>query len=145
MRRRSLDELMAEASRGVERVDPARVRAEVERGALIVDVRSPAARRRDGIVPGSLHLPLTVLPWRLEPGGRWRTPHVEEGARVLVMCDRGYSSLLAAALLAELGVDAANLEGGFAAWRDAGLPVRRCADSPLGADELQGLRPPEPG
>ena len=56
----------------------------------------------------------------------------------------GFSSLLAAAFLAELGVDAADLDGGFAAWRDAGLPVRPCADPPLAEGEAQGLRPPEP-
>jgi rhodanese-related sulfurtransferase len=91
-----------------------------------------------------VHIPLTVLPWRLEPGGPWRTPHVDEGRRVLVLCDAGFSSLLAAALLAEVGVDAADVEGGFEAWRSRGLPVRPCADPPLQPGERQGTRPPEP-
>ena len=128
----------------MERLSPERALAETASGALVVDVRSSDSRRRDGVVPGSLHLPLTVLHWRLEPGGRWRSPHVADRQRVIVLCDHGSSSLLAAAVLLELGLDAADVEGGFAAWRERGLPVRPCADPPLAAGELQGMRPPEP-
>jgi rhodanese-related sulfurtransferase len=141
---RPLADLLAAAAARIERVAPERALAEAGRGAVIVDIRSSDARRRDGVVPGSVHVPLTVLQWRLEPGGEFRTPHVPEGRRVLVLCDHGYSSVLAAASLAELGVDAADVEGGFGAWRERGLPVRACGDPPLGPDERQGMRPPEP-
>jgi rhodanese-related sulfurtransferase len=141
---RPLDDLLDAAALRVERVSPERALAETASGALVVDIRSCDARRRDGVVPGSLHLPLTVLHWRLEPGGRWRSPHVADRQRVIVLCDHGSSSLLAAALLHELGVDAADVLGGFAAWLDRGLPVRPCADPPLAPGELQGMRPPEP-
>ena len=96
-----------------------------DEGALLVDVRSDSDRARDGVVPGSLHVPRTVLEWRFEPGGAWRNPHVcgPEG-RVIVLCDHGYSSVFAAAMLADLGYRrAADVVGGFVAWREAGLPV----------------------
>jgi rhodanese-related sulfurtransferase len=141
---RPLSDLLKAAALRVERLSPERALEEASSGALVVDIRSCDARRRDGIVPGSLHLPMTVLHWRLEPGGPWRSPHVAERQRVIVLCDHGSSSLLAAALVNELGVDAADVEGGFAAWRERGLPVRPCADPPLAPGELQGMRAPEP-
>jgi rhodanese-related sulfurtransferase len=141
MTARTLSDLLADAAERVGRVGPETALAEARTGAVVVDIRSSDARRRDGVVPGSVHIPRTVLEWRLEPGGRWRTPHVAEGCRVLVLCDQGYSSLLAAASLAALGVDAVDVQGGFTAWRDAGLPVAVADDPPLGSGELQGMRP----
>lgn len=141
--RLELTELLADAERRVERLAPADALARVEAGAVLVDIRSSDCRRRDGAVPGALHLPRTVLEWRLEPGGRWRSPHVREGAPVVLLCDHGYSSVLAAASLVSLGVAAADVRGGFEAWRDAGLPVVAVDDPPLGPDELAGRRPPD--
>ena len=137
-----LGDLLAAAERTVERLPPAEALARVEGGAALVDVRSTDARRRDGGVPGAVHIPRTVLEWRLEPGGRWRTPYVPEGAPVVLLCDHGESSLLAAAALVAIGVRAADVIGGFAAWRAAGLPVAAVDDRPLAEEELQGMRGP---
>ena len=136
-----LADLLAAAERTIERLEPAQALARVEAGAALVDVRSSEARRRDGGVPGALHIPRTVLEWRLEPGGAWRTPYVAEATPVVLLCDHGSSSVLAAAALVRLGVDAADVIGGFAAWRKAGLPVVAVDDPPLGPDELAGWRP----
>jgi rhodanese-related sulfurtransferase len=68
---------------------------------------------------------------------------VAEGRRVLLLCDHGYSSVLAAASLVELGVDAADVEGGFGAWCEAGLPVQPADEPPLAAGELSGMRTPD--
>lgn len=141
---RTLADLLAEAERVVERLEPAKAFSRVEAGAFLVDIRSSDSRRRDGGVPRSCHLPRAVLEWRLEPGGAWRTPHVPEGARVVVLCDHGYSSVLAAASLVAIGVEAADVAGGFAAWRAAGLPVAPADDAPLAPGELGGMRPPAP-
>ncbi|HZO98398.1 MAG TPA: rhodanese-like domain-containing protein [Gaiellaceae bacterium] len=123
--RRTLDELLAEAGRSVTRLSPAEALEAAEAGGLIVDIRGERSRERDGVVPGSIHVPRTVLEWRLEPGGAWRNPHVGGlGRRIVVLCDHGCSSLLAAATLAELGYEeVADVAGGFEAWRAAGLPV----------------------
>jgi len=141
---RTLADLLAEAERVVERLQPAQALSRVEAGAFLVDIRSSDSRRRDGGVPRSCHLPRAVLEWRLEPGGAWRTPHVPEGVRVVVLCDHGYSSVLAAASLVSIGVEAADIAGGFAAWRAAGLPVAPADDAPLARGELSGMRPPAP-
>jgi rhodanese-related sulfurtransferase len=138
----TLAQLMETAERTVPRLDPVDAAAAIEDGAILVDIRTVATRERDGIVPGALHINRTVLEWRLDPVGHWRTPYAERDARVVVMCDHGYSSLLSAATLREIGVDAADVRGGFGAWKEAGLVWAEAADAPLGADELQGMRGP---
>jgi rhodanese-related sulfurtransferase len=138
-----LGDLLAAAERTIERLEPAQALARVEAGAALVDVRSTESRRRDGGVPGSLHIPRTVLEWRLEPGGAWRTPYVPEETPVVLLCDHGCASVFAAAALVAMGVDASDVVGGFAAWQDAGLPVAAVDDPPLGPGELAGRRPPD--
>jgi rhodanese-related sulfurtransferase len=139
----TLDDLVGNAAGRIERLEPAAAHAEQQAGAVLVDIRSDWSREREGVVPGALHLPRTVLEWRLDPAGEWRSPHapgVEE--RVVVLCDHGFSSILAAATLIELGFTrAADVVGGFEAWRDAGLPVAP-ARPPEPAD-LPGMGPPD--
>jgi rhodanese-related sulfurtransferase len=140
---RTLDELLDEAAARIDRLSPAAALDAASAGALIVDIRSEVARERDGVVPGALHLPRTVLEWRLEPDGRWRNPHVGGlERRLIILCDHGYSSLLAAAMLARLGyARAGDVIGGFEAWRNAGLPTRPFArERPEG---LPGMGPPD--
>jgi len=109
-------------------------------GAVIVDTRSDGDRERDGVVPGSVHVPRSVLEWRLAPTSTWRNTHVDAERRVIVMCAEGYSSSLAAATLVDLGLDAGDVVGGFDAWRAAGLPV--IPRPPNDAGERPGTGPP---
>ena len=97
--------MLAEARSRIRRYTPAEARADPE--LLIVDTRSTDERDRDGVIPGSKHVPLSVLPWRTDDLA---------GRRVCLVCAHGYSSSLAAAQLVELGVDAGDLIGGFEAW-----------------------------
>jgi rhodanese-related sulfurtransferase len=145
MSRLTIDELVAEARAQITRCSPAEAQAAVAGGALIVDIRADDARARDGIVPGSLHLPRTVLEWRVAPEGTWRNPHVGGLDRELVLiCDHGYSSSLAAATLVRLGFSGAgDVIGGFEAWVAAGLPVSQ-PSRPRPPGQLPGLAPPDP-
>ena len=119
------EELLAEARRGLERLDPHAAAARMSDGAVLVDVRSEVQRERDGVVPGSIFFPRNVLEWRCDPASDWRDFRVADPKRLLiVMCDQGYQSSLAAANLKRLGLEhATDLAGGFQAWRAAGLPV----------------------
>jgi len=141
---RTLAELFEDASARIERREPADAFAEAQAGSLIVDIRSDASRARDGVVPGSLHIPRTVLEWRFAPDSETRSPHacgLED--RVIVVCDHGFSSVFAAASLADLGFErAGDVIGGFAAWQAAGLPTMP-APEPRPADALQGMGPPD--
>jgi rhodanese-related sulfurtransferase len=141
---RTLDELLAQARGTIERLTPAQALAAAEGGALIVDIRSDLERERLGVVPGSVHIPRTVLEWRVAGESPWRSPHLgSRERRLVVLCDHGYSSSLAAAALVELGANASDVIGGFEAWLAAGLPVT----TPTGRrepGELAGMAPPQP-
>jgi rhodanese-related sulfurtransferase len=145
MKRLSLVELLAAAQARITRLDPAAAFAAVAGGALLIDIRSELNRERDGIVPGSLHIPRTVLEWRIDLDSEWRNPHVGGlDQRIVLMCDHGCSSVLAAATLVDLGfVDTADVLGGFAAWRDAGLPTMAAPQHEHVDGELAGMRPPD--
>src|SRR4051794_14556970 len=108
-------------------------------GAVLVDIRSELQRARDGVVPGSVFFPRNVLEWRCDPASAWRDRRVSDASRrLIVMCDEGYQSSLAAANLRRLGFDrATDLAGGFQAWRAAGLPVAQ-ADGGGGASGAGG-------
>jgi rhodanese-related sulfurtransferase len=123
----TVDELLAEARRGLDRLEPLAAAAAMGDEAILIDVRSEAQRERDGVVPGSLFFPRNVLEWRCDPESPARDERVGGRGRLLiVMCDEGYQSSLAAANLKRLGVErATDLAGGFQAWRAAGLPVER--------------------
>jgi rhodanese-related sulfurtransferase len=123
--RRSIDEILAEARRGLRRVTPAEAYRAAQDGAVLVDVRSEDERRRQGVlVPGALHHPLSVVHWRLDPDVPTRNPKLPLDARVILLCREGYSSSLAAALLRAIGfAQATDVIGGVDAWREAGLPV----------------------
>jgi rhodanese-related sulfurtransferase len=121
----SLDALLARARAGLTRLDPHAAAAATQDGAVLIDVRADSQIARDGTIPGALVIARNVLEWRLAPDSDHRHPRapgVDE--HVIVLCNEGYASSLAAAGLQELGfARATDLDGGFQAWRQAGLPV----------------------
>ena len=127
MSRRTIDDLLQDARARLDRVGPQEALRAVEReGALLVDIRSELHRERDGTIPGAIHHPRNGLEWRADPASDSHDPRLSADLdrRVILVCDGGYQSSLAAATLLDLGFTrATDLEGGFAAWRDAGLPV----------------------
>jgi rhodanese-related sulfurtransferase len=119
-----VEKMLAEARRRLRRVDPEEARAAMERGAVLVDIRVESQRARDGVIPGARYVPRNEIEWRADPACDWRDPVVSDPDRkLIVMCNEGYQSSLVAATLKELGLDATDLDGGFQAWRRAGLPV----------------------
>ena len=130
--RKTIDDLLSEVRERIDRVSPRDALSEVEEGALLVDIRSESQRAADGVVPGAMYHPRNVLEWRMDPASGATDPAVGGlERRVIVMCDAGYASSLAAVVLQDLGlVQATDLVGGFQAWRAAGLPVRPGAPAP---------------
>lgn len=122
---RTVDDLLMEARALLDRVTPEQASAELEDGALLVDVRTEAQRAMHGEIPGAVAIGLNVLEWRLDPASEWRIPQaIDHDVHVIVCCQQGYSSSLAAARLQSMGLHrATDVVGGFEAWRDAGLPV----------------------
>jgi rhodanese-related sulfurtransferase len=122
--RTSVDALLEEARAGLDRLSPGQARDAVAEGGLLIDIRSDHQRHDDGRVPGASEVSRNVLEWRLDPECPHRDPTLaRRDRRVIVLCDEGYQSSLAAATLCRFGLDATDVIGGFRAWREAGLPV----------------------
>jgi MFS family permease len=146
--RRTAAELLGDAQRRIApRLEPAQAFAALEDGAALVDLRSQDERRSEGIIPGSIHIPRSVLEWRLDSYSGYANPYIRREQRIIVFCAHGFSSSFAAATIRELGFQTStDIVGGFAGWRAAGLPVLEFDDSEeLRDGELPGMRPPVPG
>ncbi|WP_431037249.1 rhodanese-like domain-containing protein [Streptomyces sp. P6-2-1] len=120
-----IDELIDRIRTGLDRLSAHQARDAAAEGALLVDIRYAALRERDGVIPGALVVERNELEWRLDPSGSHRVREASgHDLRVVVICDEGYASSLAAESLRRLGLHrATDLDGGFQAWRAAGLPV----------------------
>ncbi|MEU3664053.1 rhodanese-like domain-containing protein [Streptomyces sp. NPDC032940] len=121
-----IDAVLERVRRGYTRIEPRAAHEAAEAGeALLVDIRYAALRDADGLIPGALVIERNELEWRLDPQGSHRLPEARgHDLRVVVVCNEGYASSLAAESLHRLGLHrATDLVGGFQAWRAAGLPV----------------------
>ncbi len=115
-RPRRIGELLADARARLARLSPEEAYAASKDGALVVDTRSADEQREQGLIPGAIHHPLSVVLWRLDelPRDTW----------VILACRHGYSSSLAAAQLQDLGFHrATDVIDGVEGWRAAGLPL----------------------
>jgi rhodanese-related sulfurtransferase len=122
---RTVDQVLVAARERLDRVTPQQAAQAVAEGAVLVDIRPAAQRADEGEIPGALIVERNVLEWRFDPASGARLPQASYDLRVIVFCSEGYTSSLAAAALQELGVGhATDLDGGFVAWRAAGLPTR---------------------
>jgi rhodanese-related sulfurtransferase len=116
--------LLNDARGRLERLTPEAAWDEASGTAFLVDIRSDSQRVRDGVVPGATVIPRNVLEWRLDPESPTRLPVLAvRGNRVILICDEGYQSSLAAATLQRFGLDATDVIGGAQAWKGAGLPL----------------------
>ncbi len=123
--RTTIDDLLAHVRARLIRVAPQEARAAIRAGALLLDIRSEPQRAADGVVAGSIWFARNVLEWRCDPVSEGHDERIADfGQQLIVMCDEGYQSSLAAATLQQLGfARATDLAGGFQAWRAAGLPI----------------------
>jgi rhodanese-related sulfurtransferase len=122
----TVDDLLREARAGLERLDPVPAQAAIAGGAILIDIRAESQRNRDGRVPGARFVARNVLEWRLDPASEHRDAELaRRDVPVIIMCDEGFQSSLAAATLKRLGIDATDMVGGFQAWRSAGMPVEQ--------------------
>jgi rhodanese-related sulfurtransferase len=126
----TVDDLLAAARAKLARVGPDDARTAAEGGAVLIDIRAESQRELDGVIPGARFVPRNVLEWRLDPASDHRDPELADPeSHVILFCNEGYQSSLAAATLQELGISrATDLDGGFQAWRAAGHPVEPCRE-----------------
>jgi rhodanese-related sulfurtransferase len=123
-----IDALLEREREQLRRLTPQQTaRALAEEDVLLVDIRYAALRERDGVIPGAIVVERNELEWRMDPQSAHRAPETTDHDRlVVVLCNEGYASSLAARSLHALGLHrATDLIGGFQAWAAAGLPVSR--------------------
>lgn len=125
----TVEHLLAVARAELARLSPTDAYQAICDGALLVDIRSDGQRAADGLIPGAHLVARNVLEWRLDPACPHRDPVLgRRDARIVLICDEGYQSSLAAAIVRRFGRPAlSDVIGGFRAWRAAGLPVQPCA------------------
>jgi rhodanese-related sulfurtransferase len=121
----TVDDLLFDARARLARLTPSEAAEAVAGGlATLIDIRSESQRAADGVIPEAAFIPRNVLEWRLDPACEHREPALaRRDHRLILVCDGGYQSSLAAANLQRLGLDATDVIGGFQAWRSEGLPV----------------------
>jgi rhodanese-related sulfurtransferase len=121
----TLDQHLATARSTLMRLSPAEAYAATQLGAVLVDIRPEFQRRRDGEVPRSIIVERNQLEWRLHPDSDARIPEATSAdVQWIVLCEEGYASSLAAAVLQALGLRrATDVVGGLRAWQAAGMPV----------------------
>jgi rhodanese-related sulfurtransferase len=123
----TIHDLVRAARTAIRRIDPQQLASEQvgDHPPTVLDTRTPTDRQRFGVIPGSLHVPRTILEWSLDPSNGYRNAAITSlDQRIVVVCNGGYSSSLAAANLLALGfTEVADLIGGHHGWVRAGLPV----------------------
>jgi rhodanese-related sulfurtransferase len=114
----AIEAMLERARAGLERVRPEDLDTELAGGALVVDIRPDQDRATDGVLPGAIVLERNVLEWRLDPTSPDAIQDVDAQRQVIIVCNEGYASSLAAATLRELGLArATDLDGGYRGWR----------------------------
>ena len=110
--------MLDQCQQALDRVEPADLEAVAAAGALVVDMRPVQQRLRDGELPGAIVVDRNVLEWRLDPTSPYRLAIADDpDRRIVLVCNEGYSSSLAAHTLQQLGLRrATDLAGGFTAW-----------------------------
>jgi len=116
-RRRTIDEVLEDSRRQLSRLTPAEAHRAWSTGAVLVDIRPAAQRAAEGDLPGALLIERNVLEWRFDPASDARLPIAGYDLQVIVLCQEGYTSSLAAAALQDLGLHrATDVIGGYTAW-----------------------------
>lgn len=116
----SIDEILAESRRNLERVEPEQLAGQMADGALVVDIRPVESRDAEGRLPGAVVVDRNVLEWRLDPTSPDRIEEAQDAERVVILvCNEGYASSLAAETLQRIGLHrATDLVGGYRAWKE---------------------------
>lgn len=122
--RTTVDQLLVDARAQLRRLSPQAADAAVRDGALLIDIRSDTQRTRDGALPQATIVARNVLEWRLDPASRHRDRALaRRDVALILICNEGYQSSLAAATLKRFGLEVTDVIGGFQDWKAAGLDV----------------------
>ncbi len=116
-------EMVGQAMAQIESVSPKDAFDEMTTDHVVfLDVREPVEWEHH--IAGAVQVPRGLLEFAADPASPRHKPELDPTRRVIVYCRSGARASLAALTLKTLGYErAANLEGGFSAWKEAGLPT----------------------
>lgn len=121
---KTVAELIADARTRIESLTPAQVAAELERGALLIDLRESEERTEHGCIPGAVHAARGMLEFWADPTSRFHRAEFDPSRRIIVHCMAGGRSALAADTLQQMGYTrVAHMDGGFERWAQEGCLV----------------------
>lgn len=95
---------------------------------VFVDIRDVRELEREGMVPGAFHAPRGMLEFWVDPESPYYKEIFGSGKQFVLYCASAWRSSLATATLQDMGLErVCHMEGGFSAWKKAGLPVQNKA------------------
>ena len=111
-------ELVAEAEAKVTALTPADVDKKIGKpGVLLIDLRDVRELKREGKIPGSLHIPRGMLEFWIDPDSPYYRREFDDAEQVILYCNKGWRSALAAKSLQDMGVEpVAHMAGGMERW-----------------------------
>lgn len=125
-----LRSMLAEAQRRVEALTPTDLSAALDGETLVVDLREPEERRDRGVLPGSIPVPRGLIEFYADPGSHRHDPEFDTTRRLVLYCDDGARSALAADTLFRMGYwRVAYLDGGLDEWERTGHVVEQAQAS----------------
>lgn len=122
---KGIDQLLAAARAKIEEIPAAEALAlRDDESVQIVDIRDVRELDREGMIPGALHAPRGMLEFWVDPASPYHRDVFASGKKFVFYCASGWRSALATETLQDMGLEpVAHIEGGFAAWKEAGGPV----------------------
>lgn len=117
--------MVEEANAEIEAVSPQEAqRLAINDDVVLVDIRDPRELEREGRIAGALHAPRGMLEFWVDPESPYHKPIFASGKTFVFFCGGGLRSALATKTMQDMGLaPVKHIEGGFGAWRDAGLPI----------------------
>jgi rhodanese-related sulfurtransferase len=130
--KKGIKALLAEAEAQVENLSIEQAKALHGRtDVMFVDLRDVRELWREGTVPGSIHAPRGMLEFWVDPDSPYHKQDFSSGRKLVLFCQSGWRSALAAKTVQDMGLDnVAHIKGGFGAWKQAGLPVEEKSPPP---------------
>ncbi|KAI1614618.1 rhodanese domain-containing protein [Exophiala viscosa] len=126
----SIEQILASARSELKRLTPKEAYEKLtgnrDPPAILVDIRPAAQRAAKGEIEGSLIIERNVLEWRFDPQSKTRLPIADRyDHNIIVLCQEGYTSSLAAKALRDIGLkNSTDVVGGIRDWQEAGLPTK---------------------
>ena len=110
--------LVARAEQTVNSLTPKSVQDKLnETGVLLVDLRDIRELKREGKIAGSVHVPRGMLEFWIDPASPYYQAFFDSAAQIILYCNKGWRSALAAETLQTMGFDnVAHMQGGMEQW-----------------------------